>query len=152
MFYVSHLTQSRYLLLLWQEKKQSKDKSGVKLGSKSQVAPSDLNSPFSSSRPAEIYCPPKLHSYFSTHNFEPRATQPANCLWKILVCSTIMHATSHSDLWRRPSLLHAQFLQGDADISNTPVCSGANRHTEFSTRFLAEPGFRLPCLHALCRS
>lgn len=40
----------------------------------------------------------QTHSHLAAHNIEPGVTQPANCPWKILVCLTIMHATSYSDL------------------------------------------------------
>lgn len=40
----------------------------------------------------------QTHSHLTAHNVEPGVTQPANCPWKILVCLTIMHATSYSDL------------------------------------------------------
>lgn len=40
----------------------------------------------------------QTHSHLGAHNVEPGVTEPANCPWKILVCLSIMHATSHSDL------------------------------------------------------
>lgn len=135
--FLSQRILSRYLLLLHAEEKQRKDESWVRLGSKSQVVRIQHVMPIRFEFPALFffmahrkYCTPKLHSYFSAHNFEPRVSRPANCLWKIHVCLTIMHATSHSDLWRWPSLLHAQFLQGGTNISafvpadkqNSPQC------------------------------
>lgn len=61
--------------------------------------------------------PPKIQSYFSSHNAEPRIIQPGNCPWRILVRLAIICATSYPGLCEDPLPWMANFPLPDTDIS-----------------------------------
>lgn len=57
----------------------------------------------------------KIHSYFSSHNAEPRLIQPGNCPWRILVRLDIICATSY------PGLVKTLFPEWPISLFQTPT-------------------------------
>lgn len=84
---------------------------------------SDTNAPWK-------YGLSKIHSYFSSHNAEPRVIQPGNCPWRILVRLDIICATSHPGLCEDPLPWMANFPLPDTDISaiRLPSVTGKEIH------------------------